>query len=76
MGFGPKWQNWIFFCILTVRMAILVNGTPTDFFSTFRGLRQGDPLSPYLFVLTMEAFSSLISRVEEKGFIKGFKVME
>ena len=56
-------------------MAVLVNGTPTEFFSTFRGLRQGDPLSPYLFVLIMEAFSSLISRAEEKGFIRGFKVM-
>ncbi|RVW30191.1 putative ribonuclease H protein [Vitis vinifera] len=73
MGFGPKWRNWIFFCISTVRMAVLVNGTPTDFFSTFRGLRQGDPLSPYLFVLIMEAFSSLISRAEENGFIRGFK---
>ena len=56
-------------------MAVLVNDTPTEFFSTFRGLRQGDPLSPYLFVLIMEAFSSLISRAEDKGFIRGFKVM-
>ena len=76
MGFGPKWRNWIFFYISTVRMTVLVNDTRTEFFSTFRGLRQGDLLSPYLFVLTMEAFSSLISRAEEKGFIKGFKVME
>ena len=60
IGFGPKWRNWIFFCISTVRMTVLVNDTPTEFFSTFRGLRQGDPLSPYLFVLIMEAFSSLI----------------
>ena len=75
MSFGPKWRNWILFRISTVRMKVLVNGTPTEFFSTFRGLRQGDPLSPYLFVLMMEAFSNLISRVEEKGFIRGFKVM-
>ena len=58
-----------------MRMAVLVNGTPTEFFSTFKGLRQGDPLSSYLFVLIMEAFSSLISRAEEKGFIRVFKVM-
>ncbi|RVW99858.1 putative ribonuclease H protein [Vitis vinifera] len=48
-------------------MAVLVNGTPTEFFSTFKGLRQEDPLSPYLFVLIMEAFSYLISRAKEKG---------
>ncbi|WKA03180.1 hypothetical protein VitviT2T_021306 [Vitis vinifera] len=73
ISFGPKWRKWIFYCISTVRMAVLVNGTPTDFFSTFRGLRQGDPLSPYLFVLIMEGLSSLISRAEENGFIRGFK---
>ena len=58
-----------------MRMTVLVNGTPIEFFSTFRGLRQGNPLSPYLFVLTMEAFSILISRAEKKCFIRGFKVM-
>ncbi|WKA06598.1 hypothetical protein VitviT2T_024493 [Vitis vinifera] len=75
MGFGPKWRSWIFFCISIVRMAVLVNDTPTKFFSTCRGLRQGDPLSPYLFVLIMEALSSLISKADEKGFIRGFRVM-
>ena len=56
-------------------MEVLVNGTPIDFFSTYKGLRQGDPLSPYLFVLIMEVFSSLIARAREKGFIRGFKVI-
>ena len=56
-------------------MAVIVNGTLTDFFSTCRDLRQGEKLSPYLFVLIVEVFSGLIARVEEKGFIRGFKVM-
>ena len=58
-----------------MRMTVLVNDILTVFFSTFRGLRQEDLLSPYLFVLIMEAFSCLISIAEEKGFIRGFKVM-
>ena len=58
-----------------MRMAILVNVTPTNFFSTYRGLRQGDPLSPYLFVLIMKAFNGLIAKAKEGGFIRGFKVV-
>ena len=47
----------------------MVNGSPTGFFQSSRGLRQGDPLSPYLFVVVMEAFSVLIKRGVAGGFL-------
>ncbi|RVW77229.1 putative mitochondrial protein [Vitis vinifera] len=53
---------------------MLVNGTPAGFFQSLRGLRQGDPLSPYLFVIAMEVFSALLKRVVEGGFISGCRV--
>lgn len=62
MGFGVKWRNWSQFCVSFVRMAVLVNGSLRVL--PVRGLRQGDPLSSYLFVLVMEALSGLISRIE------------
>ena len=49
--------------------SVLVNGTPIGFFRSSRGLRQGDPLSPYLFVLGMEALCCLIDRVVQGGFL-------
>ncbi|RVW25808.1 hypothetical protein CK203_101074 [Vitis vinifera] len=54
--------------------AVLVANEAIDSRKRSTGASLGDPLSPYLFVLIMEAFSSLISRVEEKGFIRGFKM--
>ena len=46
MGFGVKWVNWIKRCISTTSFSVLINGRPTSFFNSTRGLRQGGPLSP------------------------------
>lgn len=63
-------------CISTGRFFILINGSPAGFLSSKRGLRQGDPLSPYLFLLIMKILSSMIKNSTRKGWIRGFKVKD
>ena len=73
-GFSTKWRQWILFCLSTVRFSILINGSPCDFFGSSRGLRQGDPLSPLLFVLVMEALGRMLDKVVLEGRMLGFSV--
>ncbi|KAJ9686353.1 hypothetical protein PVL29_015315 [Vitis rotundifolia] len=74
MGFGTKWMSWMWSCISTAKFSILVNGVPAGFFPSSKGLRQGDPLSPYLFVMGMEVLSVLIRRAVEGGYISGCNI--
>ena len=69
MGFGVRWCRWIRTCISTVQFSVLVNGAPIDFFRSSRGLRQGDPLSPLLFLVMMEVFSRMMKKVEGAGLL-------
>ena len=74
MGFGVKWCKWIRSCISTIQFFVLINGSLADFFGSSRGLRQGDPLSPMLFLIMMEVFSRMLRRVEGAGLIRGFNL--
>ena len=74
MGFGVKWCKWICTCISTVQFLVLINGSPVDFFGSSKGLRQGDPLSPMLFLIMMEVFSRMLKRVQGADLIRSFKV--
>jgi hypothetical protein len=76
MHFPIKWRNWIRECISTSWISILVNGSPTKEFKMERGLRQGDPLSPLLFLLVAEGFNVLMSKAVEVGNFMGYKVGE
>ena len=73
-GFSDKWRRWIRCCISSVKFSILINGNPSDFFGSSRGLRQGDPLSPFLFDIVMEALSRMLVVAIVAGQFLGFSV--
>jgi hypothetical protein len=74
LGFVDRWVNLLMMCVRTVNYSILINGRPYGRIVPSRGLRQGDPLSPYLFILCTEALSSLIRNSEREGGITGVPI--
>ncbi|XP_026445212.1 uncharacterized protein LOC113345752 [Papaver somniferum] len=73
LGFSKEWCQMISQCINTVSYSVLVNGSPSDAFFPSRGIRQGDFLSPYIFILCMEVLSKLLLNAEENNLIQGFR---
>nr|GEV49010.1 putative RNA-directed DNA polymerase, eukaryota, reverse transcriptase zinc-binding domain protein [Tanacetum cinerariifolium] len=70
-GFGSLWCSWILGSLRNARSSIFINGSPTQEFDIQRGLRQGDPLSPFLFILAMEGLHVLSRKAESLGLFKG-----
>lgn len=74
MGFADRWVDLIMKCVTTASYRIKVNGEYSYQFKPQRGLRQGDPLSPYLFILCAEGLSALLKRAEANREIEGIRV--
>ncbi|GKG02295.1 cysteine-rich receptor-like protein kinase, partial [Tanacetum coccineum] len=74
MGFCNKWIKWVDTCIRSSSMSILVNGYPSEEFGLERGVRQGDPLSHFLFILAAEGLNAIVSEAAEKGIFRGVVV--
>jgi ribonuclease HI len=74
MGFAEQWVQIIMKCISTVSYNIKINGELSEQIIPERGLRQGDPLSPYLFLICAEGFSALLNAAERRGDITGVRV--
>lgn len=67
MNFPSKYIQWTKQCITTTQYSVIINGCSEGHFKGCIGLRQGDPISPYLFLIVMEAFSSLLHLRVEQG---------
>jgi hypothetical protein len=74
MGFHDKWVRWMSMCMESVHYQVLVNGESVGPVRPKRGLRQGDPLSPYLFIICAKGLSGLLKKSESRGEIHGIKV--
>lgn len=74
MGFESKWINWIFLCVTTVSYSVGVNGVSVGPIIPRRGLRQGDPLSPYLFLFCADGLSDMINKEALENKISGSQI--
>ena len=74
MGFCEKWVKWISSCTETVSYSFNCNGEDKGFVRPERGIRQGDPISPYLFLICSKGFSNLLQCAAENRRLKGLKI--
>lgn len=62
MGFGSMWLKWMDSAVFTSSISVLVNGSPSEDFQVTKGLRQGDPLSPFLFTIVVEGLAGMVRK--------------
>ena len=75
-GFEERWIRWISNLVSSTFFSILVNGTPSQPFPASRGIRQGDPLSPFLFIIIAEGLGRMLRNMQTTGQIRGLKISD
>lgn len=73
-GLCDRWIEWISSMISSTNFSILVNGTPSQYFKASRGLRQGDPLSPFLLIIAVECLGRYIKKEFKEKNLKGIQI--
>jgi hypothetical protein len=73
MGFSNAWVQMVMRCVKSMRFSVKLNGGMSESFLPSKGLRQGDPLSPYLFLFCVEGFSALLRQAQRINDLKGVK---
>ena len=74
LGFSQQWIQLVMQCVTTVTYSVLVNGTPMEKFKPNCGIRQGDPLSPYIFIICTNILSCMLQKLEDSGALKGVAI--
>ncbi|KAJ9548459.1 hypothetical protein OSB04_021002 [Centaurea solstitialis] len=74
LNFGTKWRRWIRNCLSSARISVLINGSASGEFSMQRGVRQGDPLAPFLFIIAMEALNAAMKQARSLGIFEGIQL--
>lgn len=74
MGLTRTWIEWVMKCVRSVSYTVLLNGQTHGHIKPQRGIRQGDPLSPFIFILCAEALVHVMNKAEQRGTIHGMKL--
>jgi hypothetical protein len=70
-GFSEQWIEWVLKAVRGGRIAVNLNGELGKYFRSYKGLRQGDPLSPHLFNLVADGLAAILKRAAERGVLEG-----
>jgi len=74
LGFHDRWLVWIKGCLISSSVSVLVNGSPFEEFKPTRGLRQGDPLAPFLFLVVAKGLTGMVRQTLRMDLLRGVKV--